>query len=137
MKKDFINTLRKINIFKNKRLISLNKAIIMRPWGSYAVLKEEEGYKIKKIIVNPNQRLSLQSHDYRSEHWVVVEGKAKVRVGDKEYYLKKGESCFVPKKTKHRLGNPFHKQLKIIEIQNGDYLNEDDIIRFDDDYNRI
>ncbi|MDD4358517.1 MAG: phosphomannose isomerase type II C-terminal cupin domain [Candidatus Pacebacteria bacterium] len=127
MRKDFLESLQ--NIFKSE-------AVVIRPWGSYVVLKEEKGYKVKKIIVLPNQRLSLQMHNHRSEHWAVIEGKAKVRIGSKEYYLKKGESCFVPLKTKHRLENPFDEQLKIVEIQNGDYLKEDDIIRLEDDYNR-
>ena len=109
---------------------------IYRPWGSYVVCGEAENYKIKKIVVNPNGKLSLQLHQKRSEHWVVVNGKAKVKIGDREYVLKKGESIFVPKKTKHRLENPFKKPLEIIEVQQGKYLSEDDIVRFEDCYGR-
>ncbi len=110
---------------------------VNRPWGNYVVLEEGEGYKIKRIVVNSKKRLSLQFHKLRSEHWVVVKGKAKVTVDGKERILKKGESSFVPKKSKHRLENPSKNPLEIIEVQNGSYLGEDDIVRFDDDYGRI
>ena len=76
-------------------------------------------------------------HEYRSEHWVVIEGRAKVTLENKEYYLNKEESFFVPKQKKHRLENPFNRPLKIVEVQNGSYLEEDDIVRFDDDFGRI
>ncbi|MDD4661884.1 MAG: mannose-1-phosphate guanylyltransferase/mannose-6-phosphate isomerase [Candidatus Pacebacteria bacterium] len=109
----------------------------IRPWGSYTIVEEKENYKIKEIIVNPKKRISLQKHEYRSEHWVVIEGKAKVTLENKEYYLNKEESFFVPKQKKHRLENPFNKPLKIVEVQNGSYLGEDDIVRFDDDFGRI
>ncbi len=108
-----------------------------RPWGGYMVLEEGEGYKIKKIVVNPKKRLSLQAHKFRSEHWVVVKGKAKVTINGKEDILKKGESSFVPKKVKHRLENPSQTPLEIIEVQNGSYLGEDDIVRFEDDHGRV
>lgn len=109
---------------------------IYRPWGSYTIWGEGENYRIKKVVVNPKEKLSLQLHNHRSEHWVVVRGKAKVKIGQKTYFLKKGESTFVPPKTKHRLENPTKKILEIIEVQNGDYLGEDDIVRFEDRYGR-
>ncbi|MGI6340587.1 MAG: sugar phosphate nucleotidyltransferase [Minisyncoccales bacterium] len=109
----------------------------IRPWGSYTIIEEGNGYKIKKIIVDPKKRLSLQAHNHRSEHWVVIQGNAKIILDNEECYLKKGESLFVPKKAKHRLENPHHSFLEIIEVQNGDYLGEDDIIRYEDDYGRI
>lgn len=110
---------------------------VERPWGSYLVLEEGKGYKVKVVSVKPRKRLSLQSHNFRSEHWVVVSGQAKVTINDKEFFLKEGESVFVSKKIKHRLENPFNKTLEVVEVQNGKYLEEDDIIRFNDDYNRI
>ncbi len=107
-----------------------------RPWGSYTVLEEGPRYKIKRIVVNPGERLSLQMHYHRSEHWVVVRGTAKVQIGEEEMYLHENESIFVPKSTKHRLENPGKIPLEIIEVQNGEYLGEDDIVRFEDVYGR-
>ncbi len=107
-----------------------------RPWGSYTVLEEGPRYKIKRIVVHPGARLSLQMHHHRSEHWVVVRGTAKVRIGNEEKFLHENESVFVPKCTLHRLENPGKIPLEIIEVQNGEYLQEDDIIRFDDLYGR-
>ncbi len=107
-----------------------------RPWGSYTVLEEGPRYKIKRIVVNPGERLSLQMHYHRSEHWVVVRGTARVTIGEEEYFLHENESVFVPKSTKHRLENPGKIPLEIIEVQNGEYLGEDDIVRFDDVYGR-
>ncbi|MDP8215740.1 MAG: mannose-1-phosphate guanylyltransferase/mannose-6-phosphate isomerase [Candidatus Kaelpia imicola] len=105
-----------------------------RPWGSFSILEEGESYKIKHVTVNPKESLSLQLHDNRSEHWVVVKGRARVVIGDKEKVIEKNESIYVPKKTKHRLKNPENEILEIIEVQNGTYLGEDDIVRFDDKY---
>ncbi len=107
-----------------------------RPWGCYTVLGEGPGYKLKKIVVSPGQRLSLQLHHHRSEHWIVVGGTAKVTIGDKEQMVHENESVFVPPSTKHRLENPGKVPLEMIEVQNGRYLEEDDIIRFDDIYGR-
>ncbi len=107
-----------------------------RPWGSYTVLEEGPRYKIKRIVVNPGERLSLQMHYHRSEHWVVVKGTAKVQIGEEEMYLHENESVFVPKSTKHRLENPGKIPLEIIEVQNGEYLGENDIVRFEDVYGR-
>lgn len=108
----------------------------LRPWGSYEIIGEGKDYKVKKIIVEPKKRLSLQSHNHRSENWVVIQGKAKVTLNNNEYILKKGEAFFIPKKAKHRLENTGDILLKVIEVQNGDYLGEDDITRYEDDFNR-
>ncbi|MFA4640627.1 mannose-1-phosphate guanylyltransferase/mannose-6-phosphate isomerase [Pyrococcus kukulkanii] len=107
-----------------------------RPWGSYTVLEEGERYKIKRITVLPGKKLSLQMHYHRSEHWVVVRGTAKVRVGDKEFILRPGESTFIPAGVVHRLENPGKVILEVIETQIGEYLEEDDIVRLQDDYGR-
>ncbi|MBI3610818.1 MAG: mannose-1-phosphate guanylyltransferase/mannose-6-phosphate isomerase [Nitrospirae bacterium] len=109
---------------------------VWRPWGGFTVLENGEGYKIKRIMVNPQARLSLQLHHRRSEHWVVVAGTARVACGERVYDLKVNESTYIPMNTKHRLENPGAKPLQIIEVQNGDYLGEDDIVRFQDDYGR-
>ena len=109
---------------------------VYRPWGSYTVLGDGPGYKMKKIIVTPGQRLSLQLHYHRSEHWIVTGGTAKVTVEDKELMVHENESIFIPMSTKHRLENPGKLPLEIIEVQNGKYLEEDDIVRFEDIYGR-
>ena len=107
-----------------------------RPWGSFETLHEEEGYKIKKIIVKSNEQLSLQMHSNRSENWTVVKGLAEVTIGNSVTKLKEGESCHIKKKQKHSLRNPGKDDLVLIEVQNGNYLGEDDIIRFNDIYGR-
>ena len=108
----------------------------IRPWGSFTTLEEGAGYKIKRIEVNPGHRLSLQMHHHRSEHWIVVSGTAKVTCGDREMILSSNQSTYVPQCTTHRLENPGVINLVLIEVQNGQYLGEDDIIRFSDDYAR-
>jgi len=108
----------------------------LRPWGSFTVLEEGRGYKIKRIEVKPGHRLSLQMHHHRSEHWIVVSGTAKVVCGDKEILLSNNQSTYVPQCTTHRLENPGVIPLVLIEVQNGEYLGEDDIIRYQDDYAR-
>ncbi len=115
---------------------ALEHLTTFRPWGSYTVLEEGERYKIKRIVVNPGERLSLQMHYHRSEHWVVVKGAAKVTIGDKEVNIHENESVYVPKSTRHRLENPGKVPLEIIEVQNGEYVGEDDIVRIDDVYGR-
>ena len=107
-----------------------------RPWGSYTTLVEDLLWKVKKIVVYPNQSLSLQSHKHRSEHWIVVNGTAKIEIDNNIYLLEKNQSAFIPKESKHRLSNPNNAPLTLIEVQNGNYLEEDDIIRFEDDYGR-
>ena len=107
-----------------------------RPWGSFTVLEEGRGYKIKRIEVKPGHRLSLQMHHHRSEHWIVVSGTALVTCGETETMVKSNQSTYVPQCTAHRLENPGLIPLVIIEEQNGEYLGEDDIVRFHDDYSR-
>jgi mannose-1-phosphate guanylyltransferase / mannose-6-phosphate isomerase len=127
-----------VDILKaQKRREAEEHTTMYRPWGSYTVLGEGPGYKMKKIVVEPGQRLSLQMHYHRSEHWIVINGTAKVTIGDQERMIHENESVFIPKSTKHRLENPGKMTLEIIEIQNGAYLEEDDIVRFDDIYGRI
>lgn len=108
----------------------------LRPWGSFTILEEGRGYKIKRIEVKPGHRLSLQMHHHRSEHWIVVSGTAKVTCGDQEKLLFSNQSTYVPPCTSHRLENPGVISLVLIEVQNGEYLGEDDIVRFQDDYSR-
>ena len=110
---------------------------IYRPWGFYETIEESNGWQIKKIEVNPGASLSLQMHNHRSEHWIVVEGDAKVQVNENIKFLSKNESIDIPLKSKHRLSNTGKIPLELIEVQTGDYLGEDDIIRFDDIYGRI
>lgn len=108
-----------------------------RPWGHYKVLEEEKNtFKIKRITVNQGKRLSYQLHHHRSEHWIVVKGMAKVTVDDEEKFVRSGESIFFREGQKHRLENPGNIPLEIIEVQMGQYLEEDDIVRFDDEYGR-
>jgi mannose-1-phosphate guanylyltransferase / mannose-6-phosphate isomerase len=107
-----------------------------RPWGSYTVMAEAPGYKVKKIIVAPGKRLSLQMHNFRAEHWVVVQGLAQATVGNEILTVPANESVFIPLKTAHRLANQTERPLKIIEVQTGSYLEEDDIIRLEDDFGR-
>jgi mannose-6-phosphate isomerase len=108
----------------------------LRPWGAFTVLEEGRGYKIKRIEVKPGHRLSLQMHHHRSEHWIVVSGTARVTCGEQEVLLSNNESTYVPQCTSHRLENPGVIPLVLIEVQNGEYLGEDDIIRYQDDYAR-
>jgi mannose-1-phosphate guanylyltransferase/mannose-6-phosphate isomerase len=107
-----------------------------RPWGSYMVLEKGNGYKVKRLVLKPGAKLSLQIHRRRSEHWVVVSGIAKVTREDETYLIHKDENAYIPVNIKHRLENIGEEPLEVIEIQNGDYLEEDDIERFDDVYGR-
>jgi mannose-6-phosphate isomerase len=108
-----------------------------RPWGTFTTLEEGSGYKIKRIEVNPGHRISLQMHYHRSEHWIIVSGTAKVICGENIEILQSNQSTYVPQCTLHRLENPGVIPLVIIEVQNGEYLGEDDIVRFQDDYARM
>ena len=109
---------------------------VYRPWGSFTSLEAGEGYQVKRLTVEPGKRLSLQSHCHRSENWIVVRGQALVTVGEEELLREKGERAFIPAGAKHRLENPGGKLLEVIEVQNGSYLGEDDIIRYEDDFGR-
>ena len=109
---------------------------VNRPWGTYSVLESTDRYKMKRIVVRPGERLSLQKHLHRSEHWVVVSGTATVTVGDKVFYVRPNESTYIPSGTPHRLQNEGKLPLVIVEVQVGEYTGEDDIIRMQDDYKR-
>jgi len=107
-----------------------------RPWGTYTVLEDTPGYKIKRIVVKPGKRLSLQKHFHRSEHWIVVSGTAMVTVGEQEILVRPNESTYIPMGSAHRLENPGKIDLVLIEAQVGEYTGEDDIVRIQDDFKR-
>ena len=109
---------------------------VYRPWGFYDSIDNGEGYQVKRITVKPGAKLSVQKHSYRSEHWVVVSGTAKVTKGNETFLLSKNESTYIPLGEVHALENPGKKNLELIEVQSGSYLGEDDIVRFDDIYGR-
>lgn len=109
----------------------------IRPWGRYDVLDTGGKYQVKRIIVEPLQRLSYQSHKQRSEYWVVVSGTAEITLDGQVNVYTVGDTVFIPISVKHRVKNPGTDKLIFIEVQLGDYLGEDDIERFDDDYGRI
>ena len=109
---------------------------VHRPWGTYTVLEEGPRFKIKRIVVKPGASLSLQYHHRRSEHWVVVSGIAKVVNGEHEITIGADQSSYIPAGTAHRLANPGEVDCVMIEVQSGDYLGEDDIVRLDDHYGR-
>jgi len=136
--KDRAQEVRKIvdTLRQNGREEHLLHKTVVKPWGSYTVLEKGEGYKIKRVVINPKSKLSLQLHRRRSEHWVVVSGIAKVTKEGETYLVHTNESTYIPINTKHRLENPGEGLLQIIEVQNGDYVEEDDIERFDDVYDR-
>ena len=115
----------------------INHTTVKKPWGSYTVLSEDSDHKVKRIVVNPGEKLSLQLHHHRSEHWIVVKGTAIVTRGEEAFTLKSNESTFIPQVTKHRIENPGESPLEIIEVWYGDNLSEEDIERFDDIYGRI
>lgn len=121
---------------QNGRCERLVHKIVKRPWGSYTVLNTGKGFKVKVLEVLSHKRLSLQRHKFRSEHWVVVQGEAKITNGGRIYHLKENESTYISKGSVHRLENPINRPLKIIEVQCGQYLEEDDIERLEDDYQR-
>lgn len=110
---------------------------VERPWGNYTVLNAGTGFQVKRIEVKPGASLSLQSHNHRSEHWIVVQGSAKVTNGEKILHMKANESTYIPIGNKHRLENMGKTLLILIEVQCGDYLGEDDIIRYEDIYGRV
>ncbi len=121
---------------KNSDLHLIHKTVF-RPWGFYTCIEGGEGYLIKKIQVHPKQKLSIQMHNHRSEHWVVISGKAKVLLNDNKYTLEAGQSIDIPLQAKHSLQNPYDAELSIIEVQKGDHISEEDIIRFEDMYGRV
>ena len=121
---------------KESDTVKLHKTVF-RPWGYYTCMNSGKGYLTKTICVMPKQKLSIQSHNHRSEHWVVLEGKALVILNGREYNIDAGESIDIPIQAKHSLQNPYDEELKIIEVQKGDYISEDDIIRYEDCYGRV
>ena len=110
---------------------------VHRPWGSYTILEESPSFKIKRSVVKPQASLSLQMHHHRSEHWIVVSGMAEVVCGEASYLVSTNESTYIPAGRKHRLKNPGVLELVMIEVQSGQYLGEDDIVRFEDNYGRV
>jgi len=113
------------------------KLNVNKPWGSYRIIDQGKKFLVKKISVNPHSKLSLQSHKYRSEHWIVVKGIAEVTVNDKITVLESNQSIFIPLKFKHSLANNHDNELIVIEVWYGEVLKEEDIIRYEDVYNRI
>jgi mannose-1-phosphate guanylyltransferase/mannose-6-phosphate isomerase len=119
-----------------KETLALEHPRVMRPWGSYEGLAEGSRFQVKHIIVTPGRSLSLQMHHHRAEHWIVVEGTAEVQCGKIKKFVFPNESVYIPSGYKHRLSNPGKVDLHLIEVQSGDYLGEDDIVRFEDVYGR-
>ena len=120
---------------RNQEISNVHRKVY-RPWGWYDSIDTGTYFKVKRICVNPGAKLSLQKHSYRAEHWVVVSGKAEVTCDDKLFILRENESTYIPLGGVHRLSNPGDKPLQIIEVQTGAYLEEDDIIRYEDEYHR-
>ena len=109
---------------------------VYRPWGYYETIHLGDRHQVKHLLVTPGARLSLQLHHHRAEHWIVVRGTALVQRGEEEFSLSENQSTFIPIGEKHRLSNPGELPLSLIEVQSGGYLGEDDIVRFEDAYNR-
>ena len=121
---------------EDKRTEATENLKMFRPWGSYEQVDVGENFQVKRIVVNPGESLSLQMHYRRAEHWVVVKGRARVTVGETIRFLEENQSVYIPKETKHRLENLDEQPLFLIEVQCGDYLGEDDIVRYEDIYGR-
>tara|TARA_Y100000389_G_scaffold31120_1_gene26348 strand:- start:21686 stop:23092 length:1407 start_codon:yes stop_codon:yes gene_type:complete len=136
-KKNQISSLRDIFSLDSESIINNMSNVTHRPWGSYEVLYREKYYLIKKLIINPKSSISLQKHEHRSEHWTITQGEINVTINNVESKLSSGQSVFVPIKTLHRIENQTKKTAEIIEIQMGNFLSEEDIIRYDDEYGRI
>jgi len=137
--KDETQDVKKVFTFlkeSNREEAFLHKKVY-RPWGYYCNIYETVGYKMKKIVVYPGKRLSLQSHNFRSEHWVIVRGKGKVQLGYEQIILEKDKSIYIPVKELHRIENVGEELLEFTETQIGDYLGEDDIVRYEDDFGRV
>ena len=113
------------------------KSIVNKPWGSYRIIDQGENFLVKNLVVKPYGKLSLQSHKHRSEHWVIVEGRAEVTINDNITTLESNQSTYIPSETKHRLANNHDKNLILIEVWYGDNLDEEDITRYEDIYNRV
>ena len=113
------------------------KSIVNKPWGSYQIIDQGENFVVKNIVVKPYGKLSLQSHKHRSEHWVIVEGRAEVTINGNITTLEPNQSSYIPFETKHRLANNYDKNLILIEVWYGEILDEEDITRYEDIYNRV
>jgi mannose-1-phosphate guanylyltransferase/mannose-6-phosphate isomerase len=109
---------------------------VFRPWGSYDSIDNGDRFQVKRIVVNPGAQLSLQMHHHRAEHWIVVQGTARVTRGDEVFLLGENQTTFIPMGTTHRLENPGKVPLHLVEVQSGSYLGEDDIVRYEDTYGR-
>lgn len=120
----------------SSELVNRITPTVIKPWGSYKILGEGYGWKTKSLTISPMQRLSLQAHKYREEHWLVVSGVATIKLGDKEFDAGPGETILIPAGASHRISNTATDEVLIIETQLGSYLEEDDIIRYEDDYGR-
>lgn len=107
-----------------------------RPWGCFFVIHDQKDYKLKRIEVNPNEKLSYQFHNKRSEAWTIIEGEGNVTIDDKVFKVKQGDTLTIKKLSKHRIHNTSQKVLIFIEVQTGEYFGEDDIVRIEDQYNR-
>ncbi|MFA9439805.1 cupin domain-containing protein, partial [Uliginosibacterium sp. sgz301328] len=119
------------------KTLAQNHRKVYRPWGWYDSIDMGSRFQVKRIVVNPGAKLSLQMHHHRAEHWIVVTGTAEVTCGDKVFLLGENESTYIPLGHTHRLANPGKVPLEIIEVQSGSYLGEDDIVRLEDTYGRI
>ncbi|HRG72692.1 MAG TPA: cupin domain-containing protein, partial [Thauera aminoaromatica] len=118
------------------RTLTQSHRKVYRPWGWYDSIDAGERFQVKRIVVNPGAKLSLQMHHHRAEHWIVVKGTAEVTNGERSFLLAENESTYIPLGHTHRLSNPGKVPLEIIEVQSGSYLGEDDIVRFEDTYGR-
>jgi mannose-1-phosphate guanylyltransferase/mannose-6-phosphate isomerase len=123
-----------VELHRQQLVESVHHTTVERPWGRYTVTDEGPGFKVKRIEVDARKKLSLQVHQRRAEHWVVVKGTAQVTIGQELRLVSSNQSIYIPQKTPHRLENPTIEPLQIVEVQTGDYLEEDDIVRLDDDY---
>ncbi len=121
-------------LHRQQMVESVQHTTVERPWGRYTVMDEGAGFKVKRIVVDPGKKLSLQVHQHRAEHWVVVSGTARVTIGQDPSLVASNQSVYIPPKTPHRLENPTVEPLQIVEVQTGSYLEEDDIQRLEDDY---
>ena len=137
-KKDRVQDVKSVvnRLVKDDRPESRLHRKVYRPWGYYDSIENDEGFQVKRLVVNPGAQLSLQMHHHRAEHWVVVKGTAEVINGDEKLLLRVNESTYIPIGATHSLANPGKVLLELIEVQSGDYLGEDDIVRFEDIYGR-
>jgi mannose-1-phosphate guanylyltransferase len=137
--KDKVQDIKKIvaQIKESGRTQHYQHRMVYRPWGIYDSIDSGDRYQVKRIVVKPGAKLSVQMHHHRAEHWVVVSGTAKVTNGDKTFLVTENESTYIPIGQVHALENPGVLPLEMIEVQSGSYLGEDDIVRFEDKYGRV